>query len=172
MPARKRFKAGSPLALSTPVRVPPTGDPPRTSVLRYPSPQPIFQVESCYVNLQLRLDRRVYTGGERARFGAASESEGIWLLSEEWSSRGTLRITGTSFRLSLTLTKRPSRLEAGRLLHQVETCYRARSRSGVLTESAQLQAAGALVELGQLLLTSGQELQLHLRSKPTTILST
>jgi hypothetical protein len=85
---------------------------------------------------------------------------------------GTQRTPEPSFRLSLTMTRRPSRLEAGRLLHQVETYSLAASKSGELTASVRLAAGAALAELAAWLLTSGQEEPQRLPSRPTITPST
>lgn len=95
-----------------------------------------------------------------------------WLSFEEWCSVDTLRTMEPSFRLSLTLMKRSSRLEAGQPLLSVETCSLVPSKNGVLTALVLERADAALVELGQLLVTYGQGSQQLLLSRPTITRST
>lgn len=112
------------------------------------------------------------TLGRSMRIGNAAQKEvWTWHLYGECNFVDTPPIAEPSFRRSLTLTRRQSRLGAGLLALLVETSSLVASKRGVLTESTQAQADAALVELGRSLVTFGQERLRLLRSKPTTTLS-
>jgi len=95
-----------------------------------------------------------------------------WHSYAGWSIKVTPLTAEPCSKLSLTLMKRRSRLEAGVQSYQVVICFLEASKNGVLTESALLQAAEVLAELAPLLQTYGLELQAHLRLRPTITPST
>lgn len=91
-----------------------------------------------------------------------------WHLYAEWCSKGTSQTAAQYSKLSLTLMRRLSRLEAGQQLLLVETCCLEALRNGELTELVLQQAAGHLAELDRSHAIFGQESLRLSQSRPTT----
>src|SRR6267378_2499764 len=91
-----------------------------------------------------------------------------WHLFAEWSTSRTRRTLEPSFRLLSTLTKQPSRLEAGAQRWSVVTSCRAVSNSDAFMASLQSVVAEAVHEWALSLPTSGPALPQPSRLKRTT----
>src|SRR5207244_7510938 len=95
-----------------------------------------------------------------------------WHLYAEWFISHTRPTLEPCFKLWLTLTKQPSRLEAGAQRWSVATSCHADSRSAAFMVSLQSRVAEAVHEWAISLPTSGPESPPLSPSKPTTTQST